>query len=104
MGSGQDQLSTDSSTTARIHVEASHIMRKLSNIRWATWAQELGWWSACLRVITCLRSRKSSVGNQCPQAARIVNQDVLARWIMRAVPHSLVASPNSSARQPSRYG
>ena len=36
------------------------------------------------------------MGDQCPQAARIVNQDVLARWIMQAVPHSLVASPNGS--------
>ena len=28
---------------------------------------------------SCLRSRSSSVGDQCPQPARIVNQDVLTR-------------------------
>jgi len=59
---------------------------------------------ACLRLSTCLRSSRSPVGDQCQQAARIVNQDEVARGILQTVPHSLVASPNSSARQPSRYG
>jgi len=36
-----------------------------------------GWRQTKRAPTTCLRSRRSSVGDQGPQAARIVNQDVL---------------------------
>jgi hypothetical protein len=43
----------------------------------------------------CLRSRKSSVGDQCPQAARIVKQRVVAMAVGWA-PNRLKAGPNGS--------
>jgi len=45
---------------------------------------------------TCLRSRRSPGGDQCPQAARIVNQDVLVREVLWAVPYR----PLESGRKP----
>jgi len=53
-------------------------MRMTAHYVWTTSALELGRPSACPRLCTCLRSSRASVGDQCPQGTRIVNQDILA--------------------------
>lgn len=66
------------------------------------------WQQTKRRPTTCLRSTRLSVGDQCPQAARIVNQDVLARrglWSMPPVPWEARASLQMSVRKYlSRFG
>jgi len=42
--------------------------------------------------MTCLRSRRSSVGDRCRRAAWIVNQDVLVTRPLKPVPYGSLGS------------
>jgi hypothetical protein len=58
-------------------------------VKTAALSNVAGFEGACARLITCLKSTGSSAGDQCRRTARIVNQDVLVRRGLRAMPSRL---------------
>jgi len=65
--------------------EAEYIHQQPKGIKGRQRGYELVWQETNRAPTTCLESRRPSVGDQCRQAARIVNQDVLVRKALRAL-------------------